>query len=166
MSIDATQFKAVIGHFATGVTVVTTAAGEEMQGMTPNAVTSLSLEPLMLLVCVEKNTHTHRVLQEGGVFAVNVLGEHQEEVSRLFARRAEPEIGTLRGQRFRIGRTGAPILEDCVAYLECETTSRMDGGDHTIFLGRVVEAGVVREARPLIFFRGQYARLDGPAVNG
>jgi len=163
LSIDAAQFRTVIGHFATGVTVVTTAAGEEMQGMTANAVTSLSLDPLMLLVCVEKNTHTHRVLQAGGMFAVNVLGEHQEDVSRLFAQRAEPEIGSLRGQRFRLGRTGAPILEDCMAYLECETASQLDGGDHTIFVGRVVEAEVVREAGPLIFFRSQYARLDRPA---
>jgi 3-hydroxy-9,10-secoandrosta-1,3,5(10)-triene-9,17-dione monooxygenase reductase component len=163
LGLAPSQFRAVIGHFATGVTVITAAAGEEMQGMTANAVASLSLDPLMLLICVEKNTHTHRVLREGRVFAVNVLGEHQEEVSRLVAKRAEPESGSLRGQRFRIGRSGAPILEDCVAFLECEVASVLDGGDHSIFLGRVVEAEVVSEARPLIFYRSQYLRLHGPA---
>ena len=162
MSVDPLEFRSVMGHFATGVTVITTCAGEEMQGMTANAVTSLSLDPVMVLICVEKNTHTHRVLDAGGVFAVNVLGEHQEDVSRLFAKRAEPEMGTLRGQRFSLGMTGAPILEDCLAYLECNVAYVHDGGDHSIFLGEVVSAAFVNDVRPLVFYRGRYRGLtDG-----
>jgi len=160
MTIDPLEFRSIIGHFPTGVTVITTAAGEELQGMTANAVASLSLDPLLVLVCVDKGTHTHRVLERGGVFAVNILGEHQEEVSRLFARRAEPEVGTLRGQRFTLGRTGAPILEDCLAYLECRVTEVLEGGDHTIFLGEVIDGRIVGDAAPLIFYRGRYHGLN------
>ena len=85
-----------------------------------------------------------------------------EDVSRLFAKRAEPEIGTLRGQRFTLGATGAPILEDCLAFLECRVASVHDGGDHSIFLGKVIDGRVVRDVKPLLFFRGKYHGLtDG-----
>ncbi len=130
--------------------------------MTANAVASLSLEPMLVLVCVDKGTHTHRVLDDGGVFVVNILAEHQEELSRLFARRAEPEMGSLRGQRFMLGRTGAPILEDCLAFLECRVSSIHDGGDHSIFIGEVVDGRVVAAGRPLVFFRGRYHALGEP----
>lgn len=163
MSVDPLEFRSIIGHFATGVTVITCADGEEMQGMTANAVTSLSLDPVMVLICVEKQTHTHGVLERGGVFAVNILGEHQEDVSRLFARRAEPEIRSLRGQRFRLGETGAPILQDCLAFLDCRVANRLDGGDHSIFIGEVVAEGIVSDVKPLLFFRGTYRSLNGDA---
>jgi flavin reductase (DIM6/NTAB) family NADH-FMN oxidoreductase RutF len=150
-----------MGHFATGVTVITTAAGERLHGMTANAVASLSLDPVMVLICVDKTTHTHRLLQEGKTFAVNVLAAHQEEVSRIFAKKSEPEVGTLRGQAFRRGETGTPILEDCLAYLDCRVRGLLEGGDHSIVLGEVVDQGVVSEAPPLLFYEGAYRRLDG-----
>ena len=159
MSFDPLQFRSIMGRFATGVTVITTAAGEEMQGMTANAVTSLSLDPVMVLICVDKASHTHHVLEAGGVFAVNILGEHQQDVSRTFARRAEPEIGSLRGHRFTMGVTGAPILEDCLAYLDCRVVLVHPGGDHSIFLGEVVDAAVVNEGTPLLFYAGKYHAL-------
>ncbi|MEX2245506.1 MAG: flavin reductase family protein [Dehalococcoidia bacterium] len=161
--MDPREFRSVIGHFATGVTVITTAAGEELQGMTANAITSLSLDPMMMLVCVDKDSHTHRVLSAGGVFAVNILSEHQEEVSRLFAKRGGPEVGSLRGQRFTLGTSGAPLLEDCLAYLDCRVRGVLDGGDHSIFLGEVVEARVLSDARPLLFYRGHYHSLTDAA---
>ncbi len=158
--VDPMLFRSIIGHFATGVTVITTRAGDEFQGMTANAVASLSLDPVMMLACVDKGTHSHRVLEQGGVFAVNILGAHQEDVSRLFARRAEPELRTLRGQPFRIGVTGVPVLEDCLAYIECRVADVLTGGDHSIFLGQVVGVRVVNEAlSPLLFYRGQYRAL-------
>lgn len=159
MSVDPLEFRSIIGHFGTGVTVITTAANGDLQGMTANAVTSLSLDPTMILICVEKNTHTHGVLDRGGVFAVNILADHQEEISRLFARRSEPEHGTLRGVPFVTGVTGAPLLEDCLAYLECRVAERLEGGDHSIFIGEVVAASVVTETEPLIFYRGKYRGL-------
>jgi flavin reductase (DIM6/NTAB) family NADH-FMN oxidoreductase RutF len=157
--VDPLEFRSIIGHFATGVTVITTAAGEEMQGMTANAVTSLSLDPILILVCVEKATHTHGVLERGGVFAVNILGSHQEEVSRIFAKRAEPEVGSLRGQRFVLGATGAPVLEDCLAYLDCRVVEMFEGGDHSIFIGEVVAAATVSDVKPLLFYQGGYHTL-------
>ena len=161
MGVDPLEFRSIIGHFATGVTVITAAAGEELQGMTANAVSSLSLDPVMVLICVDKGTHTHGVLERGGVFAVNILGEHQEQLSRIFAKRAEPELGTLRGQPFRIGETGAPILEDCMAFFDCRVADVLQGGDHSIFLGEVVDQGVVRDMKPLLFYRGKYHTLGG-----
>jgi flavin reductase (DIM6/NTAB) family NADH-FMN oxidoreductase RutF len=159
VSVDPLEFRSIIGHFATGVTVITTADGDQLHGMTANAVSSLSLDPVMVLICVDKTTFTHRVLDAGGVFTVNVLGEHQEAVSRIFAKKGEPETGTLRGQPFRLGETGAPILADCLAFLECRVDNVLDGGDHSIFLGRVVSEGVVEEMRPLLFYRGGYHTL-------
>jgi flavin reductase (DIM6/NTAB) family NADH-FMN oxidoreductase RutF len=141
------------------VTVITAAADGEMQGMTANAITSLSLDPVMLLICVDRSSHTHRILEAGGAFTVNILGEHQQDVSRLFAKKAEPERGTLRGQPFRIGKTGAPVLEDCLAFIECRVAEVHSGGDHTIFLGEVIDLGVVKDVPPLLFFRGGYRSL-------
>jgi flavin reductase (DIM6/NTAB) family NADH-FMN oxidoreductase RutF len=159
LTVDPQAFRAIIGNFATGVTVITAASGDEMQGMTANAFTSLSLDPVMVLICVDRSSHTHRVLQQGGAFAVNILGAHQREVSQLFAKKAAPERGTLRGQEFRIGETGAPVLKDCLAYFECRIAEELPGGDHTIFLGEVVDAAVVGEGRPLVFYRAEYREL-------
>ncbi len=159
MSVDPLEFRNIIGHFATGVTVITTAAGDKLHGMTANAITSLSLDPVLLLVCVDKATYTHGVLEGSGVFVVNVLGEHQEAVSRVFARRGEPEAGSLRGQSYTIGRMGAPILDDCLAFIECRVAEVLEGGDHSIFLGEVVGGGVKTEMEPLLFFRGRYRTL-------
>lgn len=159
-SVDPLEFRSVFGRFATGVTVITTAFEGRLHGMTANAVTSLSLDPVLLLICVDKTTHAHKVLLDSRVFAVNILGEHQEEVSRIFARKGEPEAGTLRGQSYRLGETGSPILEDCLAFAECRVTDVLDGGDHSMFLGAVVDQGVVNGERgPLIFYRGGYQAI-------
>jgi flavin reductase (DIM6/NTAB) family NADH-FMN oxidoreductase RutF len=159
VAVDPLEFRSIIGHFATGVTVITTRHGEQLQGMTANAVTSLSLEPTMILVCVEKSTHTHGLLERSGVFAVNILGPEQEALSRLFAKRGEPEEGSLRGQPFVLGETGAPILAGCLAYLDCRVAEVLEGGDHSIFIGEVVQGRVLREEDPLIFYRGKYRAL-------
>jgi flavin reductase (DIM6/NTAB) family NADH-FMN oxidoreductase RutF len=163
VSVDPQEFRNIIGHFATGVTVITTAAGDRLHGMTANAVTSLSLDPVMLLVCVDKTTYTHGVLAESAIFAVNILGKHQEAVSRVFAKRGEPEAGSLRGQAYTIGRTGAPVLDDCLASIECRVAEVFEGGDHSIFLGEVVAQAVRSELEPLLFYRGKYRTLAGEA---
>jgi len=159
LTIDPLEFRRIIGHFATGVSVITTSAGAQMQGMTANAISSLSLDPVLMLICVAKDSHTHQLLEQGGVFTVNILGEHQEDVSRIFAKRAEPETGSLRGQRFVVGHSGCPRLEDCLAFIECKVADVLDGGDHSIFLGEVVDEGVVNDVAPLVFYRGQYHDL-------
>ena len=159
MGVDPQEFRTVIGSFATGVTVITAAADGMLQGMTANAVTSVSLDPILVLVCIDKGTHTHGIVERGRAFAINVLGANQEDVSRLFAQKAAPERGTLRGQPFRIGRTGVPILEDSLAYLECRVTEMLEGGDHSMFLGEVVSQGAAPGGEPLLFFRGRYRTL-------
>jgi flavin reductase (DIM6/NTAB) family NADH-FMN oxidoreductase RutF len=160
VAIDPQEFRTVIGHFATGVTVITTCDGDRLHGMTANAVSSLSLDPVLILICVDKTTHTHGVISGSGVFAVNILGGHQETVSRVFAKKGEPELNSLRGQPYRRGETGSPILSDCLAFMECRVTSALDGGDHTIFLGSVVSEGVINNGvQPLIFYRGGYRAI-------
>jgi flavin reductase (DIM6/NTAB) family NADH-FMN oxidoreductase RutF len=164
LSIDPTEYRSIIGRLPTGVTVITAAVDGRLHGMTANAVTSLSLEPPMVLVCIDQKAHAHGVLERAGAFAVNVLGEHQEQVSRLFSVSEEPEPGRLRGVAFTIGRTGAPLLADCVAYLECRVREIAAGGDHSIFMGEVIHQGVVSDAPPLLFFRGQYRAVAGDSV--
>lgn len=160
MSIDSTAYRKVIGTFATGVTVVTTAIDGRLHGFTANAVTSVSLEPLLLLVCVDKRAHAHGELARAGAFAVNVLAADQESVSNVFATSAEPALGKLRDVPFRAGITGAPLLDGALAHLECKSFQALDGGDHTIYLGRVVGGEVVREADPLLYYRGRYRALS------
>lgn len=156
MNVDQHQFRRVMGHFATGVTILTTALGEELHGMTANALCSVSLDPLLVLVCINQQARTHAVLSESGVFALNVLAEEQEHVSRLLADDAVDAAHSLTGLSHRRGVTGTPILTDCLAYVECRVVAAYPGGDHTIFVGAVEDAGVLREGRPLIFFRGAY----------
>ena len=156
MSIDQYQFRRVMGNFATGVTILTTAVGEETHGMTANAVCSVSLDPLLVLVCVNKQARSHDALSQSGVFALNVLAEEQEHLSRLFADNTVDAEHSLAGLSCRHGVTGAPILVDSLAYVDCRVTATYPGGDHTIFVGAVEDAAVLREGRPLLFFRGAY----------
>ena len=145
-----------MGHFATGVTVVTTAHNGEVRGMTANSVTSVSLDPLSVLVCVNKDAITHGVLSKGGVFCVNVLSDQQEALSRACARPDTPEAG-LAGVPYRTGATGAPILEGALAYLDCRVSAVMEFGTHTIFVGEAVDLDN-SDGEPLLFYRGKYAR--------
>ena len=160
MSIDAESYRHIIGQFATGVTVVTTAVDGWLHGMTANALTSVSLDPLLLLICVDKQAHAYRQIDTGGRFAVNILTAEQEELSQLFTVSEGPERGRLRGAPYRLGPNGTPVLEGCLAYLECEVADRCQGGDHTIFIGAVAGGEVLREASPLLFYRGGYRRLE------
>ena len=149
-----------MGNFATGVTILTTALGEELHGMTANAVCSVSLEPPLVLVCVHERTRTRPILSKSGVFALNVLAEDQEHLSRLYADYATDSEHRLAGLSFRRGVTGAPVLEDCLAYVDCRVVATYAGGDHTIFVGKVEDADVLREDQPLVFFRSGYGLRD------
>ncbi len=156
MPISPGKLREVMGYFATGVTVVTTRDLEgNPQGMTANAVTSLSLEPPLVLICVDKSAGVHQHLEEGRYFALNILREEQKDISRRFAL---ARIDRFEGINYRFGKTGVPILEDILAFLECRVTGAYPGGDHTIFLGEVEVAGIL-EGSPLIFYRGEYTKL-------
>jgi flavin reductase (DIM6/NTAB) family NADH-FMN oxidoreductase RutF len=148
-----------MGHFPAGVTVLTTALGERLHGMTVSAFASLSLEPPMVLAAVEKRTVMHGLLERSRLFAVSILGEEDEAVSRYFA-----DNSRLRGAEFtpgtyRAGLNGSPILLAANAFIEAKVVAGHDGGDHTIFVGEVTNLGVLSEKPPLIFYRGGYRSL-------
>ncbi len=159
MPIDAPRYRQIIGHFASGVTVITTAHDGWLHGMTANAITSVSLNPIMLLVCVDKTAHAHEQLLESGRFGVNILAEDQEGISRLFASSQEPEHDSMRGAAFHLSPHGTPIIDGCLAFTECQVVERCEGGDHSVFLGEVVDGEVLREALPLVYFRSGYRRV-------
>jgi 3-hydroxy-9,10-secoandrosta-1,3,5(10)-triene-9,17-dione monooxygenase reductase component len=160
-TVDPRRYRDVIGRFATGVTVITWQSGDVRRGMTANAVASLSLEPTLLLVCVGRFGAAHAQLAAAEAFAVNVLGEDQVELSRGFAR---PGVDGMLGAAYRVGAGGSPILRDAIAWLECAVHERLEGGDHTIYVGRVLDLDLARpDAAPLLFYAGNYRRLGPPA---
>jgi flavin reductase (DIM6/NTAB) family NADH-FMN oxidoreductase RutF len=160
MALDSRGYRDIWGSFATGVTVITTDVLGWLHGMTANGVTSVSLEPLLMLVCVDKNTRCHGQLRAAGRFGVSFLGDDQEVVSSLFAKRGEPEEGQLRGVPFHAGPHGTPILDGSIAYLECRLADVLPGGDHDLFVGEAMGGEILRaEAAPLLFFRGRYRRI-------
>jgi len=162
MSTNQAEFRKAMGCFATGVTVITVDYEGEVHGMTANAFASVSLDPLLVLVCVDQRARTHGHLHAKKRFGVNVLAENQREVSEYYARppgahdRVEPQTGT----RFERTPHGTPVLQGALAYLECRLHTAQDAGDHTIFIAEVEDV-VVREGDPLLFFRGKY-RSIGP----
>jgi len=162
MSLDARAYRDIWGNFATGVTVVTTNVDGWLHGMTANGVVSVSLDPLLMLVCVDKSTRCHGQLGAAGKFGVSFLGQDQEVVSSLFAKRGEPEEGQLRGVAFHEGPYGTPILDGSIAYLECRLSDVLPGGDHDLFVGEALGGEILRsDAAPLLFFRGKYRQIGG-----
>lgn len=147
-----------MGHFASGVAVVTTVRPDgEPCGLTANAVCSVSLDPVLLLVCVEKGADSHDCIVGSGRFAVNVLADAGgESLSRRFATWEVED--KFRGVAWREERTGAPVLEDALAWLDCRVSQAIPAGDHTVFLGEV-EAADAREGTPLVYYRGGYGRF-------
>ena len=158
MAFDPQLQRRILGRFATGVTVVTTRHGEQLHGMTANAVTSLSLDPPLVLVCFDLGSLTLRAIRGHGAFVVNVLAAPQQHLSRNFARRGLAAAWD--GIKHRRGPTGSPRLEDVLAALECTVEHALPGGDHEIIVGRVrhVETSA-NPSGPLVFFRGGYASL-------
>lgn len=157
VSVDPDTFRSLLGRFASGVTVVTVAddAGRDY-GITITAFTSLSLEPPLVLFCVDHAASAHAALRAAVVFAVNVLSETQEPLARHFAAVLPDRFG---GIGYTRGLTGAALLDDVVAHLECRKRDELEGGDHTIFIGEV-ESGTIRAERPLLYYRGGYAQLE------
>jgi 3-hydroxy-9,10-secoandrosta-1,3,5(10)-triene-9,17-dione monooxygenase reductase component len=153
---DDRRFRDVMGHFATGVTIVTAMEGGEPIGLAVNSFTSVSLDPPLVLFCAANTSTTWPRIQRGRRFAVNVIGEGQEELSRLFALKGADRFAQI---RWHAGVSGSPVFDDAIAYVDCETDAEYPGGDHTIVLARVLDFGMTEGARPLIFFRGAYSRM-------
>ena len=158
-NVAAAKFRDAMGHFATGVTVVTSVGADGAPvGTTANAVTSLSLEPPLILVCFDLGSLTLQAIRGHGAFVVNVLAAAQRHLSANFARRGLAAAWD--EARHRHGPTGSPRLEDVLAVLECTVEHRLPGGDHEIVVGRVRHAETsATPADPLVFFRGGYASL-------
>lgn len=157
MPIDQEAFKKALRGWASGVTVVTSRAGDRVHGMTVSAFSSVSADPPLVLVCANRESTTHSVIEEGGVFAVNILAEHQEEVSNVFAS-AKYEDSRLDRVTWADGETGAPLIDEALASLECKVASAHHEGSHTIYIGRV-EAVHTTDATPLLYYRGGYRSL-------
>ncbi|HYJ78337.1 MAG TPA: flavin reductase family protein [Longimicrobiaceae bacterium] len=153
--IDPSEFRRVMGHFASGLAVVTTARPDGTPcGLTASAVCSVSLQPTLLLVCVERTSDTHACIERCGSFAINVLPEGKGET--LARRFAAWEVGDkFQGVAFRKEHTGAPVLDGALAWLDCRVHGECAGGDHTVFVGEVLAAGS-GEGVPLVYYRGGY----------
>ena len=166
MTISSEAFRDALRHFPAGVTLVTTRSGDTIHGMTASAFSSVSPTPPTVLVCIDHSHTMHGLLDsDDAVFAINILGENQDHLSNRFAfskdvdRFAEGTWGT--------AKTGSPVLEDALAWLDCRVRSRQSAGTHTIYVGEVIASRVAREGDPpLIYWNRGYRRLravGGPA---
>jgi flavin reductase (DIM6/NTAB) family NADH-FMN oxidoreductase RutF len=173
VAVGGQQFKDVLRLWASGVSVVTTPVPKGMRAITVSSVTSLSLDPPLVLICIEKKAHAHAAIARARCFAINILRDDQAALSDQAAgrhRRPAARRGSARARRralegapHRPEATGAPVLVDSLAWLDCRLVGRHDGGDHTIFIGRVEAAGASR-GKPLLWFDRDYARLTRRAL--
>lgn len=153
--IDADTFRSVLGRFASGVTVITVSGSSGDCGMTVSSFCSLSLSPPLVLLCIDHEARMHEVLRSASHFAVNVLEASQEVIARRFS---DPDVDRFDGVGFQPGRSGAPVLNDVLAWMECRVADVFPGGDHTIFTG-LVELADSRAGEPLVYYRGGYTQL-------
>ncbi len=157
MPIDKQTFRHALGHFAAGVTVVTTVGRDGVAyGLTATAFTSVSLEPPLILVCVDKGAESHPHLLEADAFSVSFLSAEQQSISNGFARSGGDKFA---GVTTRTGATGAPWIDGALAHLDCRTQQAVDAGDHTIFVGEV-EAAEVFEGEPLVYYASAYRKIE------
>jgi flavin reductase (DIM6/NTAB) family NADH-FMN oxidoreductase RutF len=157
---DATSFRNTVGAFATGVTVVTTAVGDELYGITANSFTSLSLDPMLVLVCLKGPSRALELLTRSRAFTVNVLAIGQSELSRRFADRDRSTgAAAFDGVAITTGASGCPNILDCAAVVDCRMHQMYPGGDHVIVVGEVLGYMSRPELEPLVFHGGNYRRL-------
>lgn len=172
MSFDSAAFRRVMGHFATGVTVVTSLDGERPVGITVNALSSISLEPPLVMVALDRRRRATPVLQAAGRYAVNVLGEDQQALSDCFAGApVVPDREAFCGAAWTPGAaSGLPLLAGAIATLECEIVEEIPVGDHLLFIGRAIAiANEEAHPEPLVYYRRRYLRLErgsGATVTG
>ena len=155
---DPELFREVFGRFETGVAVITSASPGRAGGMTANALCSLSLQPLLALVCFENSARTLPIVRESGRFAVNVLASHQERLAGVFASKL-PEAEKLDGVGHRF-ESGLPVIDGALAWATCDLLELIAGGDHTIAIGEVTAMGL-GDGAPLLWYSGHYHALDG-----
>jgi flavin reductase (DIM6/NTAB) family NADH-FMN oxidoreductase RutF len=158
MAIDADEFRAAMGSWTSGVTIVTSRAGEQVHGMTVSDFSGVSLDPPLALVCGAKSSVTTGLIEEGQCFGVNVLRLGQDALSNKFASKKD-EFKRFEGVETFEAQTGAPLIRDALVNLDCRVVAVHDAGDHVLCVGEI-EAAQVNEGAPLLFFRGGYGRFE------
>ena len=159
---DPHAYRHAMSRYATGVSVVATLHDGARYGMTVNSLTSVSLEPTLMLFCCERDASLHDPVLAAGTWAVSVLPATQEDVASWFATRGRPGVDQFDGQRAHPGAvTGAPVLDGALAWFECRTWAAYDGGDHSIVVGEVLDLGCSEDAAGLLYFRGAYGATAG-----
>lgn len=156
-TVDPAVYRQVLGHFPTGVSVITATCDRKPVGLAVGSFTSLSLEPPLVLFCPGKSSSSWPKIEQSGAFCVNVLGEDQENVCRIFAGKAEDKFV---GLGWKPSAWGSPILDGVLAWIDCSIEQVIEGGDHWIVVGRVRELEVSGRGGPLVFFRGGYGRFE------
>src|SRR5262245_60795878 len=150
-------FRQVMGNFATGITVVTTRNNHgDAYGLTVNSFTSVSLDPILVLVCLDNRLSGLQAFRDSKHFGVSILSDHQEDVSRMFAKKDSQRPASV----YFEGKLGLPLIRNSVAVMECETVKIYEGGDHQIFLGKVQNSEVLQNDHPLLYFRGKYRTVN------
>jgi 3-hydroxy-9,10-secoandrosta-1,3,5(10)-triene-9,17-dione monooxygenase reductase component len=159
-TIDAARYRQVLGHFATGVTIITAMHEGEPVGVAANSFTSVSLDPPLVAFCAAHSSSTWPAIQASGRFCVNVLGEDQEDLCRLFATKGADRFRAV-GWR-RAPDTGSPVLDGVLAWLDCRIEAEHEAGDHVVAIARVLDMGLAtaHDGKPLVFYRGGYGRFE------
>lgn len=151
------DFRQALGAFATGVTVITTRGEDHLFGMTANAFSSVSLDPPLILVCVISGTTGAEVIEQNAMFAVNILGSHQEPISRYFASKDRPRgLEAFDEIPHSTAVTGCPIIDGAAGYLDCRLHAAHEAGDHVVFIGEVLAISHDAEVEPLVYHGGRY----------
>ena len=156
MEVTTQEYRDALSKFASGITIVTVTAGEQPHGMTASAFAAVSLEPPLVLVCLEKTSRTRALVLEVGTFAVSVLVEGQQEIAKAFSRPGKKPFDDL---SHRPGKNGAPLLDGAIACIECSVEQVVEGGDHDIVVGEMA-ACEVRGGQPLVYFNRGYRSLS------
>src|SRR6476469_5450747 len=156
MPVDDAQFKMAMSHFASGVTIVTTEHDGKPYGLTVASFASLSLHPPLVLVCIEKTVKSHDAMVAAKKFGVSILGSDQSDVSGRFASKVDDKFA---GAATRRGELGIPLIEGALCTIECRVRDQLPGGDHSIFIGEVVDVQA-REGAPLVYFRSGYRQIN------
>ena len=154
---DQARFRSVLGHYATGVTIVAGIDGGKPVGLSVNSFTSVSLDPPLIAFCAARASSTWPRLRRVGSFTVNVLAEHQEDLSRVFATRGADKFAHV---GWRPAPSGAPLIDGALAWVDCTLDAEYEAGDHVLVVGRVSDLDVADEGRPLVFYRGGYGRFE------
>lgn len=172
MSFTATEFRHTLARFAAGVTVVTTCYEDKFYGITVSSFCSVSLDPFLVLISIEKTAQSHEIIHKSQIFAVNILTAQQQYLSERFAKKDLSGNNRFADIAFHTADTGAPLFDESLARLDCRVVAEYEGGDHTLFVGEVLnldytdEVGVDgEEAQPLLYFRSKYCTTQEKSLS-